>query len=161
MKNLVLALLLFCGLAAAEDADLVFRNGVIWTVDADNPSAEAVATSGDRILFVGSNQHIRKYITNKPKVIDLEGQFLVPGFNDNHVHFEKTGRLLYGLNLLDVPEEQEFADRIRAVDARYPPGSWITGGDWSAYGTWAVGEGRTPSSIRTTPTAICSCPTRR
>ena len=56
------------------------------------------------------------------------------------MHFESTGRLLYGLNLLDVSDESEFIKRIRAVDARYAPGTWITGGDWSAYETWAEGD---------------------
>ena len=55
------------------------------------------------------------------------------------MHFDQTGRLLYGLNLLDVSDESEFVARIKAVSERYPAGSWITGGDWSAYETWVAG----------------------
>ena len=43
-----------------------------------------------------------KIILVKVLIFSLNGAFVVPGFYDNHVHFESTGRLLYGLNLLDV-----------------------------------------------------------
>ncbi len=128
------------GPAVARQADLVLRNGVILTVDEDNPRAAAVATLGDKIVYVGSDQGVSKYIINDAQIIALKGKLLVPGFNDNHVHFEDTGRLLYGLNLLDVSNEKEFAARIKAVNDRYEPGTWITGGDWSAYETWEAGD---------------------
>ncbi|MFQ6005944.1 MAG: amidohydrolase [Woeseia sp.] len=124
----------------AQQADLVLQNGVVWTVDANKPRAEAVAARGDKIIYVGSNQGVSNYINYNTQVIDLNGKLLAPGFNDNHVHFDRTGRLLYGLNLLDVSEQNEFVARIRAVDDRYAPRTWITGGDWSAYETWAAGD---------------------
>ena len=52
------------GRAVAQQADLVLRNGVIWTVDEDNPRAAAVATVGDRIVYVGSGESVSKYISN-------------------------------------------------------------------------------------------------
>jgi predicted amidohydrolase YtcJ len=124
----------------AQDADLILQNGLIWTVDDDNPRAQAVASLGDKIIFVGSNAAVGKHRGNKTRVIDLNGKLVIPGFNDNHVHFESTGQLLYGLNLLDVSDQGSFVSRIRDVDARYVPGDWITGGDWSAYEAWAEGD---------------------
>ena len=124
----------------AQEADLVLRSGVIWTVDDDNPRAEAIASAGDRILYVGSNSGVERFIGADTKVVDLAGKFVTPGFYDNHVHFESTGRLLYGLNLLDVSDEKSFVARIRDVNERYAPGTWIVGGDWSAYETWAEGD---------------------
>lgn len=136
----LLALLFAAGPLHAQEADLVLRNGVVWTVDTDNPQVTAIASSGDRILYVGSDAGATKHIGRGTRVIDLDGKLVVPGFNDNHVHFEGTGRLLYGLNLLDVSDEEAFIARIRDVHERYAPGTWITGGDWSAYETWAEGE---------------------
>jgi len=52
------------GPAVAQQADLVLRNGVIWTVDEDNPRAAAVATLGDKTVYVGSDQGVSKYIIN-------------------------------------------------------------------------------------------------
>ena len=135
-------LLLTTGWQAAKsaDADLVFTNGVIWTVDDEFPRAEAIATASDSIVYVGDNDGAADYVGPDTTVVDLAGRLVVPGFNDNHVHFEGTGRLLYGLNLLDVSDESGFTARIRDVHERYAPGTWITGGDWSAYETWAEGD---------------------
>ena len=133
-------LAVLCVAALAQEADLILQNGVIWTVDDDNPRAEAVASLGDRIVYVGSNAGVEKFRGNGTRVIDLDGKLVMPGFNDNHVHFESTGRLLYGLNLLDVSDERGFAARIRDVHERYAPGTWITIGDWSAYEAWAEGD---------------------
>jgi len=124
----------------AQDADLILQNGFIWTVDDDNPRAEAVASLGDKIIFVGSNAAVGKHRGSATRVIDLNGKLVIPGFNDNHVHFESTGRLLYGLNLLDVSDQASFISRIREVNARYAAGDWITGGDWSAYEAWVEGD---------------------
>jgi len=126
--------------AWAQEADLVARNGKLWTVDDDNPRAEALAVLDGRFIYVGSDVGVEQHIGPDTEVIDLERAFVTPGFYDNHVHFESTGQLLYGLNLLDVSDESGFVERIRAVDARYTPGTWITGGDWSAYETWAEGD---------------------
>lgn len=123
-----------------QEADLVLRNGIIWTVDDDNPRAEAVASLRDRIIYVGSDAGVAQHIGRNTRVIDLGGKLVTPGYNDNHVHFATTGRLLYGLNLLDVSDERSFVARVRDVHQRYAPGTWITGGDWSAYEAWAEGD---------------------
>ncbi len=130
---------LFADSVSAQQADLVLRNGVVWTVDASLPRAEALASLDEKIIYVGPDAGVDAYIGPATRVIDLAGRLVVPGFNDNHVHFEDTGQLLYGLNLLDVSSESAFVARIRDVHERYAPGTWITGGDWSAYETWAEG----------------------
>lgn len=138
-----LLVMVFCGPvseARAQEADLVVRNGTIWTVDDDNPRAEAIAVTDGRFIYVGSNAGVQHHVGPETKVIDIDGAFVTPGFYDNHVHFESTGQLLYGLNLLDVSDKSSFIERIRDVDGRYAPGTWITGGDWSAYETWAAGD---------------------
>ncbi len=133
------AAFLFSGSLAAQEADLVLTNAVVWTVDDDNPRAEAVASLGDKIIYVGDSSGVQAHIGANTRVLDLEGALVTPGFNDNHVHFASTGALLYGLNLLDVSDEAGLVERIRDVHERYASGSWITGGDWSAYETWSEG----------------------
>jgi predicted amidohydrolase YtcJ len=126
--------------AYGQQADFVARNGNIWTVDEDNPRAEALASLNGRLIYVGSDEGISAHIGPDTEVIDLDGAFVTPGFYDNHVHFDSTGQLLYGLNLLDVSDEATFVERIRDVHERFAPGTWITGGDWSAYETWAEND---------------------
>jgi len=142
-SSIIFSLVAYTGLIGAafsQDADLVVRNAVIWTVDDANPRAEALAVRNGRIIFVGSDEGVHQHIGADTDVMDLDGAFMIPGFYDNHVHFEGTGRLLYGLNLLDVSDEANFIARIRDVHERYAPGTWIVGGDWSAYETWAEGD---------------------
>ncbi|MDJ0941184.1 MAG: amidohydrolase [Woeseiaceae bacterium] len=140
MRWICAALVFLATAAIAQTADLVAKNGKIWTVDDANPQAEALAVIDGRFVYVGDNAGVGKYVGSTTTVIDLEGALVTPGFYDNHVHFESTGRLLYGLNLLDISDEAGFVARIRDVDERYAPGTWITGGDWSAYETWAEGD---------------------
>ena len=146
LRNGVLAgrMALLAGLAAsanlgAQEADLVLVNGTIWTVDEENPRAEAVASVGEEIVYVGDSEGVQRHIGASTRVIDLDGALVTPGFNDNHVHFAGTGALLYGLNLLDISDENGLVARIRDVHERYTAGTWITGGDWSAYETWSEG----------------------
>ena len=61
-------------IADAEEADLVLLNGVIWTVDDDNPRAEAVAVSGDTIVYVGSDAGVNALIGDETRVVDLDGR---------------------------------------------------------------------------------------
>lgn len=124
----------------AQEADLVVLNGTVWTVDDALPEAQAIASLGEDIIYIGDDAGARSHIGPDTRVIDLGGRFVTPGYNDNHVHFASTGRLLYGLNLLDVANERAFVERVRDVDQRYAPGTWITGGDWSAYEAWAEGD---------------------
>lgn len=131
---------------ADSTADLVLVNGRVYTVDANHPWAEAVAVAGDRILAVGTTEEIRRLKQEDTREIDLGGAFVSPGFNDSHVHIDSTGRLLTGVNLLDVHEPTSFVERIRAATERLPEGSWILRGDWGAYEQWEAGSsGQTPS----------------
>jgi hypothetical protein len=137
-----LGLAVACGGAPASDApDLVLLNGRVYTVDPARPWAEAVALRGDRIAAVGATEDIRPLAGARTRVIDLDGAFVTPGFNDGHVHVDSTGALLTGANLLDIHEPDGFRERIAGAASQLPAGSWITRGDWGAYEQWEAGSG--------------------
>ena len=71
---------------AAEKADYVFKNGAIYTIDSNNPTAQAIAVKGKLITYVGSNDGVKPFVGDKTQVIDLKGQMLLPGFVDSHIH---------------------------------------------------------------------------
>jgi predicted amidohydrolase YtcJ len=71
---------------AAEKADYVFKNGAIYTIDAKNPTAQAVAVKGKVITYVGTNDGVKPFVGDKTQVIDLKGQMLLPGFVESHIH---------------------------------------------------------------------------
>ncbi|MGA8212191.1 MAG: amidohydrolase [Candidatus Sulfotelmatobacter sp.] len=111
-------------------ADLVITNAKIWTVDASQPLAQAVAVLGDRIVAVGSNAAVDRWRGPNTKVIDAEGKLLLPGFNDAHVHFVSGGEQLDNVQLKDVTNPQEFARRIGERAKVTPKGEWVLGGNW-------------------------------
>ena len=57
--------------------------------------------------------------------MDLQGALVTPGFYDNHVHFELTGKLLYGLNLLDVNQQTATPIYIPLFIGIYILSRWI------------------------------------
>src|SRR5262245_35989896 len=108
---------------------LALVNGRVWTGNASQPSAEAIAVGGDRIVAVGTTAEIRSRATGA-ETIDLGGQFVVPGFIDSHIHFLDGGFRLASVQLRDAKTRDEFVARIAACAASVPAGTWITGGDW-------------------------------
>ncbi|MFQ5927768.1 MAG: amidohydrolase family protein, partial [Terriglobia bacterium] len=123
-----------------EPANLVLLNARVWTLDEAQPEAEAVAIRGNRIVKVGTTEEVKELVGKDfTRVLNLHGRLVLPGFIDNHTHFAAAGRLLLGLNLLEVNERAAFVARVRAAAGRLPKGSWITGGDWGAYAQWQRG----------------------
>ncbi len=129
-----------CGGSPAPEADLLVTGGEVWTGNPDRPRAEAVAVEGHEILAVGSASDLESYVGPDTRVIDTAGHFVAPGFIDSHTHFDRAGRLLLGINLLDVTTDSALVERVGAARRRLPEGAWITGGDWGAYAEWTRGS---------------------
>lgn len=149
MLSIALAVTLLCAasltfggqeeMMSPDPADLILRNGLIFTADSTNTMTEAVAIRGGKFVFVGSNNDVKKYKGKQTRVIDLKGQFVLPGFNDNHVHFASAAEFLE-FNIMRVANQQEFIARVKDVAARLSKGEWILGGYWGAYDQWAAGS---------------------
>src|SRR5687767_8963499 len=125
--------------APGVTADLILHNGVIWTVDEKNSTAQAVAIKEGKFVVVGSNSAALKMRGPNTRVVDLKGGFVVPGFNDNHVHFASAAQFLE-FNIMRASNQEQFVDRVKEVIARLPKGEWIVGGFWGAYDEWAAGS---------------------
>ncbi len=78
-------MLVSCG-TTKQPVDLVLKNGNIYTENEKNPKAEAIAVKDGKIVFVGTNKEIEKYIGEKTKVADLAGKTVLPSFIDSHTH---------------------------------------------------------------------------
>src|SRR5438445_5122450 len=120
-------------------ATLIVTNAAVYTVDKQQPKAEAVAVIGDRIVAVGSRADIDLWRGPQTKVIDAGGKLLLPGFNDAHVHFIQGGAQLVQVDLVDAATPEEFAKRVAAQVANTPKGEWILGGRWDET-KWAKPE---------------------
>ena len=111
-------------------ADLVFINGAIVTMNPDAPQAEALAVAGNLIVAVGSNQQILPYQGPSTRIIDLQGRALLPGFVDAHTHLfndhDTFGTDLLGAQDLALSNgittlgnmyaTQDFIDQMKVLD---------------------------------------------
>jgi predicted amidohydrolase YtcJ len=138
---LLLLLALASGVSAQDEpakpkADTIFTHGNIYTGVLDSTSivaakrAEAIATRGEFIIGVGRREDILKFKGPDTKVVDLDGRFVMPGFNDAHMHLAEAGRQKLSVDLTGVKTLDEFRDRIRAKAEKAAPGEWILGGGW-------------------------------
>lgn len=112
-------------------ADVVLVHGRIYTVNAQQPWAEALAIREGRILAVGTDREIARYRGVSTKVIDAKGRLVLPGFTDCHVHFMDGSFSLQQVNVEDAKTVAEVQDRIKAYAAAHPNDPWVLGRGWS------------------------------
>jgi predicted amidohydrolase YtcJ len=129
---LAVTLFIFCGCnnATKDAADLVLNNAKVYTVNKDQPEAEAVAVKDGKIIFTGSNEDVKKYIGDKTEVIDGKGQFVMPGFIEGHGHIYGLGSSLINLNLMNVKNWDEIVTMVADAVKKAKPGDWIIGRGW-------------------------------
>lgn len=116
--------------ATHESADIIIQNGIIHTVNDRQPTAEAVAIKGDKILFVGSAEEIEKFNGENTQVIDLDGKTMTPGFIEGHGHFMGLGESELNLNLMNVKNFDEIVAMVKEAAGKSKPGEWIIGRGW-------------------------------
>ena len=134
MKNTLLIicslmLLFSCG-NQKDSADKVFINGIIYTVEDDQPTAEAVAIKDGIILAVGSQAEIEAYIGKDTETIDLQGKTMTPGLIESHAHLMGIGYNKLDIDLMYVKSYDELVEKVAEAVAKAEPGEWITGRGW-------------------------------
>ncbi|MEX1128867.1 MAG: amidohydrolase [Vicinamibacterales bacterium] len=113
-----------------EPADLVVTNGKVVTVEDGAPEAQAVASRGGRIVAVGTNAEIQKFVGPKTEVIDVKGQLVIPGFIEGHGHFSGIGTAELGLKLMDTTSWDQIVAMVGERVKTAKPGEWIYGRGW-------------------------------
>jgi predicted amidohydrolase YtcJ len=107
--------------------DLVLDNANVLTVDPLLPRAGSVGILGDRIVAVGERGELAGH--DALTTIDLDGRFVLPGFNDAHNHMQG-----FGATLNDIPLHADAVGSIEELVAAIgrraavaDPGTWIVG----------------------------------
>jgi predicted amidohydrolase YtcJ len=113
-----------------EPAELVLKNGVIYTLDEAQPKAEALATRYGKIVFIGSTADVKKFEGKGTRVVDLKGKVVFPGFTDAHYHFAGVGAREMNLNLEGTTSLADFLAKVKARVDQAKPGEWVTGRGW-------------------------------
>ena len=117
-------------------ADVIFVHANVYTgVPDETPfssvlRAEAIAVKGDRVLAVGKTFDLQKFKGDQTQVVDLGGHFVMPGFNDAHLHLADAGLQKLGVDVQGVKSLDEFRERIRAKVESAKAGEWVVGGGW-------------------------------
>ena len=77
--------------AAEQPAELVLRGGAVFTADAANPAATAVAVRDGRIVYVGDDEGVGRFVGADTRTIEIAAGMVLPGFHDSHVHIAAGG----------------------------------------------------------------------
>ncbi len=122
-----------------ESADLILRNGYVYTVDASRSIAEAIAVRNGEIVLVGDNASVTELEGEHTRLVDLEGRMIMPGLHDVHIHLlgivDRDSCDLESANL----SLAEMVPLLKDCISRYElaPGSWLTVEQWNPF----VGNG--------------------
>jgi predicted amidohydrolase YtcJ len=123
-----------------ESADVIFIDGDIYTgavlpymPGAKTPTpqrAQALAVKNGKIIAVGRSEEIKKFHSKQTKTVDLAGHFVMPGFNDAHLHLASAGFEKLNVNLIGTKSLAEMQSRIAERAKATGPGEWILGRGW-------------------------------
>src|ERR1700758_3064019 len=123
--------------APKPQADVIFTHANIYSGVVDPTASlgagkrsEILAIRGDRILAVGMKDDIPKLKGPDTKIIDLGGHFVMPGFNDAHMHLASAGLEKMNVDMVGVKTLDEFRERLRAKCDAAVPGEWVVGEGW-------------------------------
>ena len=149
------------GVAAAAPpgrADLVYRNGFVYTVDAHNRIRQAVAIRAGRIVYAGTDRGVQRFVGLATRSVDLHGRMLMPGLIDGHMHPFEAGRMLLKCDLhyaaLTVPEMQALIKSCLEASRDQEPDRWLEVVSWFQ-------EAMRPEGVVTTKAVLDSLATSR
>jgi predicted amidohydrolase YtcJ len=117
-------------------ADIIFEHANIYTGVPANAQfssivrQEAMAVRGDRILAVGKKVDLEKLKGPQTQVVDLGGHFVMPGFNDAHLHLDDAGSTKLNVDLTGVKSLDELRERVEKKVSESKAGDWIQGSGW-------------------------------
>jgi len=129
----IFSLALICSIAfgcARNDADKIFINAVIYTLNSESKTANSMAIKDGKIIYIGNEEGSYDHSGDNTEIIDLKGNTVIPGLTDAHMHIEGTGESLQILNFAGTTSAEEIADKIRSAASSASSGDWIEGRGW-------------------------------
>ncbi|WP_116366003.1 amidohydrolase [Parahaliea mediterranea] len=116
-----------------EAVGTIYTNARFYTLDAEQPWAEAMAVSDGRIVAIGKSDDVLALQGSATQIRDLGGAMVLPGLIDAHVHPLKGGiKTLFECNFPFSATPQDVADTVADCVAKTPGGVWIRGGQWDS-----------------------------
>src|SRR5262247_2802346 len=113
-----------------EPAQLVLKNGIIYTGNERQPRAEAVAVRYGKIVYVGSTADVKQFEGKGTRTVDLKGKTVLPGLTDAHYHLAGVGQREMALNLEGTTSLEDFLAKVKVRVDQAKTGEWVTGRGW-------------------------------
>ena len=117
----------------AKAANFVLSNGKIYTVNAEQPWAEAVAIKGKEIVYVGDNAGTKAFLGEATEQIDLNGRLMLPGFVESHIHIGMGAGTTSGVILESTDSLEEIINKVKAYAEENPDKKTIFGASYNAF----------------------------
>ncbi|MGF1684543.1 amidohydrolase [Photobacterium minamisatsumaniensis] len=125
--------LIFSAGANGIEAETIYTNGHIITMDDSRKTVEAVAVSQGKIQAVGELSEMKSLASEHTNIVDLEGKTMLPGFIDPHGHFFFMAEYAYGwvdINSKPIGTVETMDDMMLLLKQQVevtPEGEWILG----------------------------------
>lgn len=119
--------------AYAREANYVLTNGKIYTVNEQQPWANAIAIQGNKIVYVGDNEGARKFVGKETEEVDLQERLVLPGFVESHIHIIMGGATTSGVILEMSDSLEEVLKKVKDYAASNPDKGTIFGASYSAF----------------------------
>ncbi len=113
----------------------IYYHGNIFT--GESHRVTAIAVGPHQIVAVGDDATVLRQKQPGTRVFDLQGAFVMPGFNDAHVHLADAGMTSLAVDLTGSTSLAEMRQRVKAAADAAPPGQWLLGGGWD-HTLWAT-----------------------
>jgi predicted amidohydrolase YtcJ len=121
--------------AKAKDvkADVVYRNGFVYTVDSIRSRAQAFAVKDGKFIAVGSNEDMKAVTGKDTKVVNLKGRMVMPGLVDTHIHALRGALTALGLAFPVTASVDDIKAAVKnyIADKKLKKGEWVEGAKWS------------------------------
>src|SRR5258705_13559806 len=127
------SLLLLAHPAQDSARTVLYMHGRIYTNDPQHPWAQALAVRDGKIICVGSISQVMSECAAgeaHPDTVNLREKFVMPGFNDAHVHLGWAGEGMLSVRLDGAASIEELKNRLAAGVASHKPGERMTGAGW-------------------------------
>jgi len=114
-------------------ADVVYRNGYVYTVDGVRSRAEAFAVKDGKFIAVGTNEDMKTFTGKNTKTVNLKGKMVMPGLVDTHIHALRGALTALGLAFPVTASVDEIKAAVKKfiADKKLKKGEWVEGAKWS------------------------------
>lgn len=112
-----------------QKADLILKNGAIYTMVCENSVVEALAVHNGKIVYTGTTEEVLAHC-EAPQVVDLQGKTVLPGMGDSHLHFFAYCQTHTTVDLGGCTSKAEVIGKLAARAAETPKGQWIKGSNF-------------------------------